>query len=410
MTARDLYSSVWGPPNMQAESRRRNVPTMFNSLFETPGWQNDPATNPALREATDDDRMLVYQKAAFDLADKLYKKNKANQLQNQTQLLQSLVQQPNVNLFTPPENDTEAEAQRSVQEYLNAGKRGFAAGLAQQEKNRKRAIENLGIKLKLRDQALQEAMFPINEMSARARLANSLRVGQPDPYKEQALRQRTAAQTSLDENRRKTEQRAQFEQARRLIERSGANPSEIISSFPALTREHFAALDAMAKAYNDRNLKEYNDIKRAAEDYTEQLAAAEEAAGNAYTESHKPGWFGRLFGRTVDESGVEESKDRARQQFLKQRAKELGKAGIRFDETSGGMVPVESAPERYTPLDRAMAARGGGGQMSGALPVVRTPADLQRYSQFKVVITPDGRRKLNPYYREEVDPIDELFF
>jgi hypothetical protein len=395
MTVGDVFSSAWGQPKRTVGS--------YN-LFGEP-WRRDPARNPMLSSATEDHKLMAYQRLVNDLADDVLKKNQVAQLEDQARLLRAAASQPRVNLWDEPTNDTELETQRIIQNKINAGNRGWIYGLAGQERNRRLGNEAQDRAMRIRDQRMQEDAFRRD----RARESQFL----PLQLEEAQMRLDTARSATKDraeDNARQTQQFVQkrqaedFSEALKLIE-SGLMPTEVARAFPNLSREQMLVIDASAKQLAEGDMAGFNELKAQADALTGNVRTAAETARKSYIDRNT-GWFKRA---TPEQAAAAEAA--ARQSALDQIQKDKLDRGLRYDPQRSEFIPADVAPRAYEPLDQVLLNRNasglGGARSSGGLsfannglPIVRSMDDLKRASAHRVVMHADGRRKLNPFYRQ----------
>ncbi len=405
-TVADLWNEVEGPSLVAPGSAWARDNMISGDAFAEDNWRRDPKRAPWLRKPTDSDRMMAYNLQASNLSKKLLEKNQANRSQRNAQMLQALLQQPNVNLFTPPRDETEAAAQGLVQQRINAENLGFKLSLDDRMRRRKEGAENQTRALQLRDQRLQEAMIPLQMAQARQNMVmqrETLKDRDESKVINERLRREQMAQSLAAQ--RASQQDRNFKQALDLVERTGIDINAVAKAFPGLTDEHLMALDAASKSLAEGDFEAYNEIKSAADDYTERLNEAVSGAGSAYEQANKPTWFGLRGG--VDPQKLEQEKARARDAFLKSISREATGAGVRFDPGASSFVPAAPEPDRYVALDPAVLAQRSGRSRGvqgllpiprDGIPIVRSQQELQQYADYPRVRSVDGRLKLNPFY------------
>lgn len=407
MTIASLYDTARGvrPGTGIARSYNDGPQPSFYSMGED-RWRHDPRSNPMLSPANSDYEAMAYNEEVQKLADELLKKNQANQAKQRVALLRSLVQRPEVNLFGAPTSPEEEAAQSIVQEHINAGNRGVADWQRRLVENKKDAEKAFARNLQLRAARLNEAkfqddlakerqMFPLQLQGARSQIAD--RATDNARLQENLARQKQQFADAQKQRR--------FQEALNLIQRGDVDPAQLVDAYPDLSPQHFAALNAASEAIGRDDYRTFNAIKSAADNYSNQLSDAMLNAETGYEDSAK-GWFGS---DNATPEGREAARERARRSFLQQNQKDFQKFGTRYDEATGTIVPIQSAPRSRSfapvvPARRPGVVPGGGYGAApsfgpGNIPMVRTPSDLQRYSNYPVIMDPAGNKKNNPAYR-----------
>lgn len=353
------------------------------------------AGNPQWRQrllgtqATTGQELLNKRLLAQNMTRDLREKGDLQHVDEQLNFLRSMANQPKLNLYRAPMNERDAALQGAVQEDINARTRGFDAGYKADEFNRKRAIEDFGLSLKMQDQGMQRA-------NLNRSIQNDARDFGLARAREQRLRDTTAQSLAME--KAALGQRAgdtAYRTAIDMVER-GVPLKDIFETVPGLNSLQRERLASILGEYDTQAMEEYGLLSGISGVRTNQLQEAEEAARQKAMESYlsqNDGFLGFGAGAETDPEAMamqETQAERARRQFLDS----LNDKNIYFDPNTSQFQPLVPKPRLRASLP--VTSQTARGPATSGLPLMRSSAEAMRLPSGTPFRTPDGRTLIRP--------------
>jgi hypothetical protein len=346
-------------------------------------WRQDPARNPSLSRATDDDVWMEEMSRKNELARQLLAQQNARKSKSDADMLEMALNSGDANIFEAPQNDQDMELQKMMQGYVNAGTRGINMQYQQELLNRKRQIENANLNRQLRAQALDESQFiDSKRRNAQNMTLDQAKLQQQAQYRAALLKQR---QQQMAYDRQQDIQKRGSDEVKQALDlvKEGMDPEDVIPLFKLSPRDqqllhgYRASYDEGVSAEEDPMLDYLNES---------ELSMRRQ---NPISVS-QPGFFSRMTGNVPQGPDFSMAPERVQLQpgsgddFEKLRL-EAAKQGFNYDPTEGfysGRGGTPPPAEQTQPrLDPRLEA----------LPLVMSRADVERLPRGARFRTRDGR-------------------